>query len=157
MDRLLALADPQGMGVVSYDALRSLPCWRTEEEEAREQERVRTAAVLSEQLSPSSAPLSGTLLPGASNAAPATLAPAAVPPPHHAPGPGEHQLVTYVTVPGGSRPGDVLTVAASGKMINAVVPPALRPGDIFGVVNADARSVGPAVVADLPLRTTPTP
>ena len=108
MNRLLQLADPDSKGVVSWQTLRNLPCWLTEEEEERvrtNEERIRMSRMF--------------------GSAPAT---------ESGPSSTEKELVVYATVPEGVQPGDVIAIEAAGKVLQAVVPQGCGPGDTFGVV-----------------------
>jgi hypothetical protein len=106
MDRFLRLADPLGTGVVSFSALKDLPCWLDGTDgEKRRPSLVRnidsaTAAVVN----PSSAASS------------------------------PKDKVAFVTVPDGVSPGDVIAVEApDGTHVRAAIPIGCPAGSSFGV------------------------
>ena len=117
IDRLMAMADPDGDGRVSFDQLRGLACWRNEEDE----KAAKVAAERSEMVERAAASSSGQVLPPT---APGT------------------QLVVYATVPEGAGPGDVLCVETPEGTLQAVIPEGCGVGSTFGIVEGKSGGGG---------------
>ena len=108
MAAFFELADPDDAGKVSLEALRRLPCWKTEEEEEEERKAQARQLALSASATKTSGDGNGPLPPGS-------------------------DLVVYATVPDGVSSGDVLAVETSRGTFKAVVPDGVRAGDTFGI------------------------
>ena len=108
MAAFFELADPDDAGKVSLEALRRLPCWKTEEEEEEERKAQARQLALSASATKTSGDGNEPLPPGS-------------------------DLVVYATVPDGVSSGDVLAVETSRGTFKAVVPDGVRAGDTFGI------------------------